>query len=634
MSDYGYSQVFSVVKDIKKYWKVLIIGLITLIFVSGFEIYFPNFIRGVINTYIGGKIITVSEENITVYGPLDSIQQDLLENKGKKLIDYENSSYVRYSALNELSYEDRVELRREDLSSIKDSVKFIFILLLSYILIYFIHFFCINYIGQSVMYDLREKVFNKLLSFKMDYYIRTPAGVLVTRVTNDIEAINQFFSGVILTWLKDAVLILGIGFMMFKINARMFMALFIIFPVLIMFMIYFQKKLRDAYRIIRKKVSKMNAFIAENLAGMYIIKSFVKEKRQKNKFLKINEELYSAFEKQVLIHALFMPTVNVLKFFAISIVVVYGGYMIIRGQMLFGDIVAFFSYIELFFKPIRGIAEKFNMLQSAQAALERIFLILQDDKNIEIETGDKELYFEKEIEFKNVCFEYKKGEPVLENINFKVKASEKVAFVGHTGAGKTTIINLITNFYKIKSGDILIDGRSIYEYSLNNLRKNLAYVPQDVFIFTNTLRYNICFSESNQSFLDSINSKLELTPFFDKLENGVDTYMVERGNSLSYGEKQLIAFARSLFFNPAIIVLDEATANIDSNTEHLIQKAMENLLKGRTALIIAHRLSTIKNCDKIFVLNKGRIVEEGTHSQLLEMNGYYKKLYKLQYEES
>jgi ATP-binding cassette subfamily B protein/subfamily B ATP-binding cassette protein MsbA len=328
-----------------------------------------------------------------------------------------------------------------------------------------------------------------------------------------------------------------------------------------------------------------------------------------------------------------MPTINILRFGTIGFVVIYGGHIILNGELLFGDIVAFFAFIELFFKPIRDLAENFNVLQSAQAALERVFKILNDKENLEQTYGEDELIFDKSIEFKNVCFEYKENEPVLKNVSFKVKKGEKVAFVGHTGAGKTTIINLITGFYKIKSGDILIDGKSIYDYNVHSLRENLAYVPQDVFIFSDTVKYNICFNgENSDKYLDNISKELELEYFLSKLEKGYDTVMQERGNSLSYGEKQLIAFARSLYFDPKIIVLDEATSNIDSNTEHLIQLAMEKLMAGRTALIIAHRLSTIKHCEKIIVLNRGEIVEEGSHDELLKNSGYYSKLYKLQYE--
>jgi ABC-type multidrug transport system fused ATPase/permease subunit len=303
--------------------------------------------------------------------------------------------------------------------------------------------------------------------------------------------------------------------------------------------------------------------------------------------------------------------------------------------MLFGDLVAFFTYIEMFFRPIRNMVEKFDLLQSAQAGLERVYTVLSDTDHLEKDGGEHGIDFKESIRFCNVDFSYNEGEKVLKNVDFEIKKGEKVAFVGHTGAGKTTIINLITRFYDIDSGCIRIDGKNIYDLDLDELRGNIAYVPQDVFVFSDTVSYNMALnSRPSVERLEEIIHNVEMKTFIDKLPDGLESVMLERGNSLSFGEKQLLAFSRALYSDPEIIVLDEATSNIDSNTEVLIQNAIEHLLEGKTALIIAHRLSTIKNCDKIFVLKDGEIVEYGNHEELLRNKGYYHKLYKLQYEQT
>ncbi|PLX15770.1 MAG: antibiotic ABC transporter ATP-binding protein [Candidatus Muiribacterium halophilum] len=430
--------------------------------------------------------------------------------------------------------------------------------------------------------------------------------------------------------MKDILVFIGVFVMMFLINKELSIMILLIIPLLIILTYFYQRTMRDAYRIVRKQIAKMNAFLSENFSGMFVIKAFNKENKGLQMFAENNNNMFAAQKKQVVLMSTFMPVINVLRFLSMAIILVYGGRKILRGQMMFGDMVAFFSYVEMFFRPIRSMAQKFNVLQSAQAALERVFTVLSDKKNDEYLGGDEKLEFKDSIIFDNVSFEYKKDKQVLKDVSFRINAGEKVAFVGHTGAGKTTIINLITQFYKNKKGKILIDDIDIREYDRDSLRANLAYVPQDVFIFSESIYYNIAFEERSVKRIDSIIEELQIEQFLNRQVNGLETEMLERGNSLSYGEKQLLAFARALYTDPQIIVLDEATSNIDSHTEDMIQGALERLLEGRTALIIAHRLSTIKNCDRIFVMNKGRIVESGKHDELLSKKGYYFKLYQYQ----
>jgi ABC-type multidrug transport system fused ATPase/permease subunit len=536
------------------------------------------------------------------------------------------------SDIENLDTEWKKEFRKYDAEKTFILIKYVFIILILYIVIYFIHYFSVNYISQSMMYDLRRRIFNHMMNFKMSYFIKVPAGVLVTRVISDVEAINKFFSGVMISWIKDIILFVGIGIMMLRINLRLSIVLFFIVPVLFMLIYYYQKKLKISYRNIRKQIARINGFLSENMSGMFIIKAFHREEQEEKKFDLINTDVFEAHKKQMFLRATFMPITNITRYFSMASILVYGGYLILEGKMLFGDLIAFFTYAEMFFKPIREMVDKFDLLQSAQTGLERIFTILNDNENIEDKKGDLAIDFKESIEFKNVNFEYIKDEPVLKNIDLKIKKGEKVAFVGHTGAGKTSILNLITSFYNLKSGDILIDGKSIELYNIDELRKNLSYIPQDVFIFSESINYNVTFDENTNEHLFDVSKKIGLEDFLKKQSHGLDTIMNERGNSLSYGEKQLIAFARALYFRPQIIIMDEATSNIDSETEHIIQNATERLLEGKTALIVAHRLSTIKNCDRIYVMKDGRIIETGKHEELLSKKGYYYKLYKIQYE--
>ena len=649
---------FSIIKNMLAYRLLIFISLITLAGVSLFEIYFPDFIRSIINTHISGTVQKIDGKSEMFYNIKDQYQINMLKEKGikihsidenlkrnydlislidvisgkqKKISDIENR-FVRMSDIESLDAEWKKEFRKYDVEKTFLLIKYVFIILILYIVIYFIHYFSVNYISQSMMYDLRRRIFNHMMNFKMSYFIKVPAGVLVTRVISDVEAINKFFSGVMISWIKDIILFVGIGIMMLRINLRLSIVLFFIVPVLFMLIYYYQKKLKISYRNIRKQIARINGFLSENMSGMFIIKAFHREEQEEKKFSRINKDVFEAHKKQMFLRATFMPITNVTRYFSMASILVYGGYLILEGKMLFGDLIAFFTYAEMFFKPIREMVEKFDLLQSAQTGLERIFTILNDNENIEDKKGDLGIEFKESIEFRNVEFEYIKDEPVLKNIDLKIKKGEKVAFVGHTGAGKTSILNLITSFYNLKSGDVLIDGKSIDLYDIDELRKNLSYIPQDVFIFSESINYNVTFDENKDEHLFDVSKKIGLEDFLKKQSHGFETIMNERGNSLSYGEKQLIAFARALYFRPQIIIMDEATSNIDSETEHIIQNATERLLEGKTALIVAHRLSTIKNCDRIYVMKDGRIIETGKHEELLSKKGYYYKLYKIQYE--
>ncbi|MCK9224491.1 MAG: ABC transporter ATP-binding protein/permease [Candidatus Muirbacterium halophilum] len=655
---------FTIIKNMLAYRFLIVLSLITLAGVSLFEIYFPDFIRTIINTHISGNIKKIDGKSEVFYNIKNKHQMKMLEDKNVKIYDFDENIKSNYDLMtlinaisNEIEKDDSLvenkfvkmadlekfdaewkrELRKYDIDKTFVLIKYIFLILVFYIIIYFIHYFSVNYISQSMMYNLRSKIFNHMMNFKMSYFIKVPSGVLVTRVISDVEAINKFFSGVMVSWIKDIILFIGIGIMMCRINLRLSIVLFFIVPVLFMLIFYYQKKLKISYRNIRKQIARINGFLSENMSGMFIIKAFNREEQEDKKFNVINEDVFNAYKKQMFLRATFMPVTNITRYFSMASILVYGGYLILEGKMFFGDLIAFFTYAEMFFKPIREMVEKFDLLQSAQTGLERIFTILNDHENIESKNGDLDIEFKESIEFKNVNFEYIKDEKILKNINLKILKGEKIAFVGHTGAGKTTILNLINSFYGKNSGEILIDGKDIKEYNIDNLRRNLSYIPQDVFIFSESINYNITFSEKqnnylDNNYLDNVSQKIGLEEFLKKQSHGFDTIMNERGNSLSYGEKQLIAFARALYFKPQIIIMDEATSNIDSDTEYVIQQATEKLLEGKTALIVAHRLSTIKNCDRIYVMKDGQIIETGKHEELLQKKGYYYKLYKIQYE--
>lgn len=493
----------------------------------------------------------------------------------------------------------------------------------------------LQYSGQKIIYNIRVELFDKLQSLSIEYFNNHPIGKLVTRVTNDTETLNELYTSVIVNSIKSIFVLVGIIVTMTAYNLRLSLITFTVIPFIILFTVIFRKKTREIYRQIRRRVAGVNAYISEHISGMKIVQIFAVEKDVFNRFNEENSKLKKSYMDQLKIFSIYRPSMYILNIGAFALLVAFGGRMVIEGTITIGTIVVFQRYISKFFEPIQELAEQFNILQSSMASSERIFNLLDEEEYIENKNVTRKLEEVKgKIEFKNVWFQYKEDEWVLKDVSFTVEPGQTAAFVGATGAGKTTIQNLISRYYDIQKGEILLDGINIKEFDLKELRKKIGQMQQDVFLFTGDIKSNIRLREENITEDDILKASkyVNADKFICKLENKYDQKVYERGATFSAGQRQLISFARTLAFDPDILILDEATANIDTETEVLIQDAMEKIMKGRTTLVVAHRLSTIQNADKIIVMHKGRIKEMGKHQELLANRGIYYNLYKIQYE--
>lgn len=498
------------------------------------------------------------------------------------------------------------------------------------------HFYLMYMTGQRVMYDMRSQIFNHLQRLSLSFFEKNPIGRLVTRLTTDVDALNEMFTSGVVTIFGDIILLMGLVTMMFIFNVKLALITLTIVPLLFITAFIFKKKAREGFRNIRILIAKINSFLQENVTGMKIVQLFNREDKNYRQFERINADHLKAYLRTILYFSIFFPAVEVLSAVAITLIIWFGGLDILTDNLTWGQLVGFIMAAQMFYRPIQDLSEKYNILQSAMASSERIFKLL--DKVDEIPDKPDAIspaYVRGEIEFKNVWFAYKNEEWVLKDVSFKVKEGEKVAVVGATGAGKTTVISLLTRFYQVQKGEILIDGINIENIKKESLRNHIGVVLQDVFLFSGSVRDNITLANSNTTDAELVRAAKDVHAhhFIEKLDRGYDEEVLERGGNFSTGQKQLISFARALVYNPRILVLDEATSNIDTETEILIQKALNRLMNGRTSVIIAHRLSTIKNVNRIIVMHKGRIREEGTHQELLKKRGIYYKLYQLQYRD-
>ncbi|MBN1970904.1 MAG: ABC transporter ATP-binding protein [Candidatus Delongbacteria bacterium] len=486
--------------------------------------------------------------------------------------------------------------------------------------------------GQKVMYDIRMNLFSHMERMPVKFFESNPTGVLVTRVTNDINNLSEFFSDVLVNLFKDFFVVLGIFVVLFVTDTRLALVTVSAIPIIVFVSYFFKKQMREVFRWTRKALARVNAILSETITGMTIIQIFNQEEKENRKFREANDDLFKASYRQMLMNSVFRPTFSVIRFGTIALIIYFSAGYISKETLTIGALVAFLAYIEKFFQPIQDLSEKINLMQSAMASSERIFDLM------DMETEDYESHSEVEVAggdivFENVWFAYKEGEWILKDFSLKIKRGESIAIVGATGAGKTTIINILNRFYPISKGDIKINGISIYSMSLDKLRSLIGMVQQDIFIFSGSIKENILLGMNMpENRLKEISTYSNAYQFISKLEDEFDTHMKESGTNISVGEKQLVAFTRLLANNPEIMILDEATSSVDTETELLIQDSIERLQKGRTSIIIAHRLSTIRNCTKIIVLHKGKIMEMGTHEELLNREQLYYNLYKLQYE--
>ncbi len=548
-----------------------------------------------------------------------------------------NSFYIESSDLHALSTELKRQIRRPDLVSVrKIALLYLGILVVSFFIM-FSQVYVMSWVGQKIMFDIRVQLFDHIQRLHIRFFSNQPVGRLVTRVSNDVNVLNEVFTSILVDMLKNLLMLIGIVVVMLNLAPNLALVTFCVLPPMILVTWIFKRKMRDAYRLVRKKIALINATISEHLSGIKVIQAFARENLHFSKFRQINTEAYDANMKELTTQSLFSPFIVFLENLGIALILYYGGGQVIRDAITLGTLVAFLSYLSMFFGPVRDIAEKFNIMQSAMASSERIFQIMDVEKEQE-DDSESELINEGklngEIEFRNVWFAYNDEEWVLRDVSFHVKAGETVAFVGATGSGKTTIINLLTRFYTIQKGSILIDGCDLHKYDRQFIRKNMAMVLQDVFLFAGDIRSNIRLNNNDitDETVNEVAYQVNADKFINRLNGGFDHVVKEGGATLSQGQRQLLAFARALAMNPSLLILDEATANIDSETEQWIQNGLERLLANRTALVVAHRLSTIKKADKIIVLHKGQVCETGNHQTLLEKRGIYHKLYLLQFK--
>ncbi len=494
-----------------------------------------------------------------------------------------------------------------------------------------------RWFGQGALYSLRNSVFKKIQSLHVQFFDTNPIGRLITRTTSDIEALNELLSDGVVNMIGDLFRIIFILFFMLMMSWELTIIAILVLPLLFYATFLFKSRVRVSFLDVRDQIAHVNSFIQEHISGMAIVQLFNREKKQKNKFEKINADHRKAHLNTIFYFSIFWPVVEVLASLAMALVVWYGGARALTDQVTFGVLLAFIQYVRQFFNPIRGLSEKYNTLQSALASSERIFDILDTENQIKNPERPVNLpKVEGEIEFKNVWFKYNQdGEQVLSDVNFKIEPGEQVAIVGATGSGKTTIINLLMRFYDIDKGEILLDGFDIRSLKLEQLRSNFGLVLQDNALFSGTILDNITLGDESIDRDQVIQAakEVEAHQFIRKLPETYNFTLNERGASLSMGQRQLICFVRAMVFDPKILILDEATSSVDSETEQLVTRASRRITKGRTSLVIAHRLSTIRGANKILVMHKGRIREIGTHQQLLKReNGIYRKLYELQYK--
>ncbi len=526
---------------------------------------------------------------------------------------------------------------QKDYNGLLQTIGLIVIILLCEVMLQFSFVYLANFVAQNVIKRIRVDLFNKLLDFKLSFFDKTPIGVLVTRSVSDISTISQVFTDGVLLILGDFISIIIVVFVMFSVNWKLALIVLIIMPFMIVLTRFFQKALKVVFMAERNQVAQLNTFVQERLSGMKIIQLFNREEEEFNKFKSLNRELRKTYLKSVFYFSLLFPAVELVSSFAKGIIILYGGYTaVVNLDLTVGDFFAFILFINMLIRPMRQIAERLNNIQSGVISSERIFSLLDSTDSLMENGTHAPSKLKGEIEFKNVDFSYNQKEQVLKNISFKILSGQKIAIVGSTGSGKTTIINLLSRFYDVNEGEILIDGVNIKLFELGNLRKQIATVLQDVFLFNDSINNNISMGNNaiTEEQIREAAKSIEIEDFINTLPNKFNYKVSERGATLSMGQRQLISFLRAYVHNPAVLILDEATSSIDTQSEELIQKATEKITKDRTSIIIAHRLSTIQSADVIMVIEKGELIEVGSHLELLlKENGAYKKLYQTQFKQ-
>lgn len=564
----------------KKYWPRLLLAVIIILAASGLELLWPQFTRMAIDDYLHNDVLSDSEK--------------------------------------------------------KDGILFLAMLygvtLLLAVILEYLRIVIMNYTGQHIMHDIRMELFSHIEGLSLRFFTQNPVGRLVTRLTNDVNQLNELFTTALVAIYSDIIMLFGIIFFMFWMDVKLTLISFLVLPLIVASVIVFRMYIRPAYLRVRKYLAQVNTFIQEHVSGIQVVQTFHQEEKVEEKFDGHNWSHWNAMISVVRVHAIFMPVIDACTHLAISVMLYFGAVFIYQGEVQIGMLIAFLLYLRRFYRPVRDLSQKYTVVQDAMTSSARIFALIDADDIIPDPPSDQEIVPEKiegTVEFKNVSFAYNSDEWVLRDISFTINAGESVAIVGVTGSGKTTIVNLLARFYEHQKGDIYIDGINIKRMKKDTLRKYLAIVPQDFFLFAGTILDNIRLWERAIDRKRAIEAAqlVNVHTFAEKLPAQYDELLHEGGVNLSTGQKQLISFARALAFQPQILILDEATSNIDSETEYLVQDALEKLVTKQTSIIIAHRLSTIKHVDRILVIDKGILVEEGQHEELLKNEGTYARLY-------
>jgi len=638
----------------KPYKLLLFCSIIIVILITLLDLSLPYVTKIAIDQYIvpqvrsAGTRISDTAENKVRYLKADITIQEI-ESIVNKYPDrfkiYESYALISFDDLPKLEKEDLAVLRKDDFSGVAFVTSIFLVIIIINFVLNIAQVMMMEYSGQMIMHDLRVRLFEHIQSLSVAFFTRNPVGRLVTRVTNDIQNMHELFTSVIVFVFKDLFLLIGIAVVLLSINWQLALVSFTVIPFVLYASIHFAGQAREAFRILRIKIAEINTRFSETIGGITVIQLFLQEKKNYLGFKKLNHEHYLAGMRQVHVFAVFMPVIELLGAVAIGVVIYYGGGSVLSGSISLGDLVAFISYMKMFFRPIRDIAEKYNILQNAMASAERIFLILdsteslpqpvpliESDPQSGLETQRPTLDKIAEIALEDISFGYVEGETVLKRVSFRVIAGSTLAVVGPTGSGKTTIINLITRFYDPTSGRVLLNGMDIKKINTTALRTKMALVMQEPFLFSETIRNNITLGNRHisEEAMEQILKDSNCKTFIDRLPDGIDTVLSEGGASISSGERQLISIARALARNPDLIILDEATSYIDSETEHNIQEALVNLMVNRTSIVVAHRLSTARDADRIIVLSRGQIIETGAHAELMQQKGFYYRLNQLQ----
>ena len=555
--------------------------------------------------------------------------------KDRKAVDEmtDGSWLIPYNLLKRLPEKSILKIRASDVQGVTLIAAIFFFLLLLSVGIGYIEYYILEFTGQRIMLDIRLTLFTRMQSQSLRFFDRHPIGRLVTRVTNDIENLNEMFKSVLITVFKDLFILIGILIILLYLNWRLALICFTLLPVIFCVTLIFSSMAREAFRQLRATVAKINGFLQERISGMQVIQLFVREKFQMDAFSRINHENYLAGMKQIRVFALFMPAMELFSSLAVAFLIWHGGGKVIQEELTLGTLVAFISYIQMFFKPIRDISEKYNIMQLAMASTERIFEFMDSNEIIPEPESPKTpdnigANIRGHLVFDRVSFGYEKDRPILHDISFEVKPGETAAIVGATGSGKTTVVNLVERFYDPDKGSVILDGIDLREWSNTKLRDVVSLCMQDVFIFAGKLEDNISLGREglNSEAIGHAAETANARPFIEKLRGGFTQELDEGGASLSAGERQLLSFARALANNPRLLILDEATSSVDPETERLIQEAISQMAQKRTTLIVAHRLSTIRKADRILVMHHGRIREQGTHKELMDLGGIYFRL--------